>query len=190
MPLSVSPLIPATSLLVQYPNKWSTARPAHCPSSAENCPRGTTFTSQLWTSLANLLGITLHQRTTCNSAANEVVERFHRTFKQAMRSCFKDSIWFTQLPWVLLGLRTLPKVALDISAAEMVHGDLLVIPVEFFPSATSNDDLRCIRHVVGKFTSCRQTYKPTAKHHIPKDVHSATHVFLRNDTSKPPLMSP
>ncbi|XP_068201544.1 uncharacterized protein [Palaemon carinicauda] len=67
--------------------------------------------------------------------------------------------------------------------AEMVYGDPLVVPAEFFPSAISSND-----NVVGKYTPCHQTYKPPAKHYMLTDLHSATHVFLRNDTSKPPLM--
>ncbi|XP_068238499.1 uncharacterized protein [Palaemon carinicauda] len=43
--------------------------------------RGTTFTSQLWTSLANLLGITLHLATASNTPASGMVECFHRTLK-------------------------------------------------------------------------------------------------------------
>ncbi|XP_068220447.1 uncharacterized protein [Palaemon carinicauda] len=94
--------------------------------------RSATFTSQLWTSLAYLLGITLHQTTVNNTAANGKVERFHHTLKADLMSRYKDSNRFTQLPWVLLGLRTTPKDGLDVTASEMVYGDLLVIPVEFF----------------------------------------------------------
>ncbi|XP_068236955.1 uncharacterized protein [Palaemon carinicauda] len=135
--------------------------------------KGKTFTSQLWTSLANLLGITLHQETAYNLAINGMVERFHRTLKAVLMSRCKDSNWFTYFPWVLLGLRATPKHALDVSAAEMVFA--------------SSDNLLCIHPVVGKFTSCRQTYKPTVKPHILTDLHPLTHVSLRNDTSKPPL---
>ncbi|XP_068232110.1 uncharacterized protein [Palaemon carinicauda] len=72
----------------------------------------------------------------------------------------------------------------------MVYGDLLIVPAEYFPSVTSSYNLQRLRHIVGKFTPCRQTYKPPAKHHILTDLHSATHDFLRNGTSKPPLMPP
>ncbi|XP_068246520.1 uncharacterized protein [Palaemon carinicauda] len=48
--------------------------------------RGTAFTCQLWTSLGNLLGITLHQAIAYNLAANGMVERFHRTLKAAVMS--------------------------------------------------------------------------------------------------------
>ncbi|XP_068225749.1 uncharacterized protein [Palaemon carinicauda] len=149
--------------------------------------KSTTFTPQLWTSLANLPGITLHQKAAYSPSANGMVERFHRTLKTALMSRCKDSNWFIMLPWVLQELRTAPKATLDVSAAEMLYGDPLVIPGEFFRSTTSSDDLQCIRHVVGKFTPCCQTYKPPAKHHIPRDLHSATHVFLHIETSKPPL---
>ncbi|XP_068240904.1 uncharacterized protein [Palaemon carinicauda] len=146
--------------------------------------RGTTFTSQLWTSLANLLGISLHQTTAYNLAANGMIESFHHTLKAALISGCKDSNWLTQLPLVLLRLKTTPNDALDVSAAEIVYGDTSVVPAEFFPSATSFDDLQCISHGVGQFTPCRQTYKPQAKHHILTYLHSAMHIFLHNETSK------
>ncbi|XP_068235619.1 uncharacterized protein [Palaemon carinicauda] len=62
-----------------------------------------------------------------NPVANGMVERFHSTLKAALISCCKDSNRFTQLPLVLLGLTTISKDALDVSAAEMVYGDPLII---------------------------------------------------------------
>ncbi|XP_068241048.1 uncharacterized protein [Palaemon carinicauda] len=77
--------------------------------------RGTTYTSQLWTSLANILGITIHQTTALNPAGNRMVERFHCTLKAALLSQYNNSNWFTQLPWVLLGLKTSPEDTQDVS---------------------------------------------------------------------------
>ncbi|XP_068201683.1 uncharacterized protein [Palaemon carinicauda] len=148
---------------------------------------GTTLTSQLWSLLRNLLGITLHQTSTYNPAANRIVERFHCTLRVAFMSRCKNSGWVTKLPWVLLWLRTTPKDALDISAAEMVYGDPLVVPAEFFPSATSSDNLQCLYYIV-EVTLCCQSYKPPAMQHIPSYLNSATDVFLHNNTNKPPLM--
>ncbi|XP_068203672.1 uncharacterized protein [Palaemon carinicauda] len=142
--------------------------------------KGTTFTSQFWPSLANLPGITVHQTTVYNPAANGMVERFHRTLKAALMSRCKDSNWFTQLPSVLLGVRTTPNDALDVSAAGMVFGNTLVVPANFLLSATSSDDIWHIYHVVGKFTPCRHTFKPPAKHPILTDLHSVMHIFLSN----------
>ncbi|KAK4327550.1 hypothetical protein Pmani_001957 [Petrolisthes manimaculis] len=103
--------------------------------------RGTTFTLQLWTSLGQLWGTSIHHTTAYNPKANGMVERFHRTLKAALMSRCSNSTWFAQLPWVLLGLRTAPKKGLEVSPAEMVYGDPLVIPGEFFPEAPHNDDI-------------------------------------------------
>ncbi|XP_068229499.1 uncharacterized protein [Palaemon carinicauda] len=128
---------------------------------------------------------------------NTVVDALSRNTLAAVQlrldyNAFNDSstTLFCDLPWVLMGLWTSPKDTLDVSAAEMVYGNLLVIPAEFFPSATFSDDFQCISYIVEKFTACRQTYKPPAKHHIPTDLNSATHVFLCNNTSKRPLKPP
>ncbi|XP_068207856.1 uncharacterized protein [Palaemon carinicauda] len=53
--------------------------------------RGTTFTAQLWISLTNILGITIHQTNAYNSAANRMVEHFHHILKAALMSGCKDS---------------------------------------------------------------------------------------------------
>ncbi|XP_068232106.1 uncharacterized protein [Palaemon carinicauda] len=60
--------------------------------------RGTTFTSQLWTSSANLLGNALHQTTAYNPAAKGEVEDFHCTLNADLMSWCKFSNWFTHLP--------------------------------------------------------------------------------------------
>ncbi|XP_068247829.1 uncharacterized protein [Palaemon carinicauda] len=129
------------------------------------------------------------QATAYNPAANGKVENFHHTLKAALMSRCKDSNWFTQVPWVLLGLR-ITNDTLDVSAAEMVYGDPLAVPAEFFPSATYSDNFQHLCPIMGKFTPCRQTYQPPPKQHIPTDLHSATHVFLCNDSTKPRLTSP
>ena len=43
--------------------------------------------------------------------------------------------WVFHLPWVLLGLRTMPHKGCDTSAAEAVYGQPLVVPGEFLPPA-------------------------------------------------------
>ncbi|XP_068237039.1 uncharacterized protein [Palaemon carinicauda] len=140
--------------------------------------RGTTFTSKFWTSLANILGISLLQTTSYKAAANGMVEHFQHTVKAALMSLCKDSNWFTLLPWVVLEIRTTPKDTPDVSAAEMVYGDLLVVTARFFPYSTFSDDLQRIYHVVGKFTPCSQTYKPPVKHHMLTDLHSVSVEYI------------
>lgn len=82
--------------------------------------RGTTFTSQVWTSLGKLSGISIHHTTAYNAEANDMLERFHKTLKAALTDRCSNSTWFSQLPWVILGLRTTPKEAREVSPAEVV----------------------------------------------------------------------
>ncbi|KAK3889682.1 hypothetical protein Pcinc_006248 [Petrolisthes cinctipes] len=101
-----------------------------------------------------------------------------------------NSTWSSQLPWVLLGLRTTPKEGVDASPAEMVFGEPLVVPGEFFPDAPSNNNISRLRNIVGKLAPCKQTYKPPDHCYIPRDLHSTKHVFLRTDAQTPPLTPP
>ncbi|XP_068203738.1 uncharacterized protein [Palaemon carinicauda] len=148
------------------------------PPSSKTSVLGYHFHLSIVDIISNHLVINLHQTTAYNPAAYGMIERFHHLLKPALMSNCKDSHWFTQLPWVLLGLRTTPKDALDVSAAEMVYGDQSVVLPNFCWSATSSDNLQRPRHVVGKFTPYRQTYKQQAKQHILTDLHLATHIFL------------
>ena len=96
--------------------------------------RGTPFTSQLWSSLMQFLGTTLHYTNAYNPAANVMVERAHCTFKAALTARCTSPGWTAQLPWVLLGLQTSPKDGIDVSPTELVYGEPLIAPTDFFPS--------------------------------------------------------
>ena len=86
--------------------------------------RGTPFTSNLWTGLCQQLGIKARRTTTYNPEANGMVERLHRTLIETlMTKCDTDN-WVTNLPWVLLGLRTTPKEGTNATAAEMAYGNI------------------------------------------------------------------
>ncbi|KAM4554430.1 integrin alpha-11-like [Fundulus diaphanus] len=67
------------------------------------------FTSELWTGVADNLGVKLHRTTAYHLQANGLCERFHRTMKAALRASLVDDSWVDRLPWVLLGLRWAPK---------------------------------------------------------------------------------
>ncbi|XP_068206170.1 uncharacterized protein [Palaemon carinicauda] len=99
------------------------------------------FSSHLWISFASFLGITVHQTTAYNPDAKGMVESFHRTLKAALISRCKDSNWFTQLSWVLLGLRTITKDTLIVLAAGIEYDNPLVVLIKFSPPAPSCDNL-------------------------------------------------
>ena len=155
--------------------------------------RGPAFTSQLWTSLGELMGSTVHRTTAYNPEANGMVERSHRTLKAALMARCTGPDWKAQLPWVLLGLRTSPKEGVQVSPAEMVFGEALVVPGEFFPTSSSpaNDDhLTRLRQTVGRYRPCIQTHSTAPPSHLPKSLHTCRHVFVRNDAHRSPLTRP
>ncbi|GFS62127.1 transposon Ty3-I Gag-Pol polyprotein [Trichonephila inaurata madagascariensis] len=100
--------------------------------------QGGQFQSRLLYSLKQILGIQ-RIRTTATPSSNGMVERLHRTLKQAI-SCH-DTKWTESLPVVLLGLRACIKEEINASCAEMVSGKNIVLPGEFFePSSQTPTD--------------------------------------------------
>ncbi len=98
--------------------------------------RGPQFTSELWKEVARILGVQLHHTTAFHPQANGLCERFHRSLKTALRASLADDRWIERLPWVLLGLRTVPKEDLQSSSAELVYGQTLRVPGDFIPDST------------------------------------------------------
>ena len=136
--------------------------------------RGPQFTSELWTAVAEGLGVKLHRTTAYNPQGNGLCERFHRSMKAALRASLTDSNWADRLPWVMLGLRSAPKEDLQTSSAELVYGQPLRVPGEFLPEAASPwsaDSHRVVsRGVADAFVPI-----PTSRHcmpqsYVPKDL--------------------
>ncbi|XP_066947109.1 uncharacterized protein [Macrobrachium rosenbergii] len=129
-----------------------------------------------------LLGTQLHHTTAYHPKSNGMVERFHCTLKAALMSCCNSSTWYSQLPLVHLGLQTTPKESLDLSAAEMVYGDRLMIPGEFpttSDSGPSSENLPLTTHPIS------QTTRPLSPR-----IYILQHVFIRTDAIRTPLTQP
>ena len=90
--------------------------------------RGPQFTSAVWAELCHLLGVRHHLTTAYHPQGNGMVEWFHRQLKDALRSRECGAAWVAHLPWVLLGLRTVPKEDSGLSLAELVYGEQLKLP--------------------------------------------------------------
>ena len=93
--------------------------------------RGAQFTSAICNNVAQL-----HSTTAYHPQSNGLVERFHRTMKTSLKTRLTGRNWIDELPWVLLGIRTVPKQDLYASSAELVYGEPLNVYGSFVTTNT------------------------------------------------------
>ncbi|XP_063530698.1 uncharacterized protein LOC134741736 [Cydia strobilella] len=149
--------------------------------------RGRQFESALFKKLSELAGF-VHKRTTAyHPACNGIVERLHRQLKAAI-TCHAGSTWVESLPLVLLGVRNAFKEDLQASSAELVYGQPLRMPGEFFnPGADPFPD---VTDYLSRLRTFTKNLRPTpASRHVSQrrtfifnDLATSSHVFLRDDT--------
>ncbi len=90
--------------------------------------RGTQFTSAIWDTLCQQLGIQHQPTTAFHPQANGMVERCHRRLKDTLRARLAGPDWPLHLLWVLMGLRAAPTEDTGVSAAKVIFGAPLVLP--------------------------------------------------------------
>lgn len=156
--------------------------------------RGRQFESSLFQYLGKMIGFK-HRRTTAyHPACNGLVERFHRQLKAAIM-CHADCNWVDMLPLVLLGIRSSFKDDLQSSSAELVYGEPLRLPGDFFQaSAPEYTDISDFTSRLHRFAAKLQP-TPAARHNkdkifVYKDLASSSHVFLRDDALRGALQPP
>lgn len=156
--------------------------------------QGRQFESTLFSELAKLCGFHHHHTTAYHPASNGMVERWHRTLKAALM-CHAQS-WASALPLVLLGLRTVLKVDLGASTAELVYGEPLRLPAEFCTDQTQPRHaelpyvLQAVREHMARLRPSAVSRHGTVSTFVHKDLRSCTHVMLRTDAVKSPLQPP
>lgn len=155
--------------------------------------RGRQFESQLFQSLAKLFGISLSRTTSYHPQSNGLVERWHRSLKAAIM-CHEDSSWSYALPLVLLGLRTAWKADLKSSVAELVYGETLRVPGEFFSpcsiSPEPSDFVVNLRNVISKLRPVPASRHSRSRIFVHQDLATCTHVMLRTDLVRTSLQPP
>lgn len=155
--------------------------------------QGRQFESNLFNELSRIVGCK-HLRTTAyHPQSNGLVERWHRTLKAAIM-CHDTPSWADVLPTILLGLRTAHKDDIGASPAEMLYGQTLRLPGEFFDAplaATNQSDF------VSQFSQQMRSMKSTSTSRHGKttvftqpNITTCSHVFLRIDAVKRPLVQP
>lgn len=162
--------------------------------------RGRQFISELWTELCRMLGIEHATSLSYMPQQNGLVERMHRQLKAALIAVLNDrSDWPSALPLVLLGMRAAYKPDLGTSAAQLVFGEALRLPGDFFSSPDVQEQ-QSTTELTRALQQLVRTLKPTPTswHRPPDDnrpfvshaLANAAQVFVRIDGHKAPLQAP
>lgn len=187
----VAPIVDITAETVAKAFLWCWISRYGCPMDIVS-DRGRQFESALFQYLSKFVGFQ-HKRTTAyHPACNGLVERFHRQLKTAI-TCHADINWTESLPFVLLGVRSAFKEDLQASSAELLYGEPLRLPGEFFnPSAATgttdlSDFTARLRSFAVKLQPTPASRHCKAKIFVFKELATAEHVFLREDASRAPF---
>ena len=150
--------------------------------------RGAQFTSELWSQKLSRLGIGVSSTISYHPQANGMVERFHRTSKNALRCAVRTGeSWARSLPWVLLGIRNAPTTDTASSTAEVIFGTPLRIPGLCFQTeqrqqSTAVEQLEQARSNVAAFTPKTLDLKRFKESpFIAKALRMAGHVYVRDN---------
>lgn len=146
--------------------------------------RGGQFISELFKQLTKYLGIHHIKTTAYHPQANGKIERWHRNLKAAFRAHLTDN-WTDTLPAILLGLRASIILEIDVSPADIVFGQGLRLPSDFFDTSAVTTDIPTF---VAKLRQNMQNIQPILQRHhskqkifVHKDLQTTSHVFLRHD---------
>lgn len=156
--------------------------------------QGRQFESTIFKELSTLFGIDRIRTTAYNPRANGIIERTHRVIKAALK-CRSNAYWVDELPTVLLGLRSVVKEDIGATMAEMVYGESIRLPGEFFDSTPfklpTTEFVQALRrhfdHIRPTTTS---NHSSTQSTFIPKQLSDCDYVFVRHDAVRKPLQPP
>lgn len=157
--------------------------------------QGSTFLSQLFEHLAKRMGIRKFRTTAYHPQSNGIVERWHRSLKAALMSRGNTEQWVAELPTVLLGLRASLRDDTQTSAAEMVLGEALRLPGDFFQplrleTANNVSFVQELRRKLAHLASVPRKQLHQGKIFVHPDLQDCTHVFVRVDKVSKPLTQP
>jgi Integrase zinc binding domain/Integrase core domain len=154
--------------------------------------RGPQFSGAVCAHLCSLLGIKHQMTSAFHPQSNGMVERMHHQLKEALRARLSSSNWLQQLPWALLGIRVTPRGQHEISPAEAVYGEQILLPNEWLDRpAASEADLASIAAKMSSFSPAAPVHharsvRPDASH-LPEALMAAKFVWVRVDRQQSSL---
>lgn len=147
--------------------------------------QGAQFESTLFNALLKKFGSHRLRTTAYHPQSNGVVERFHRTLKNSLRSLSITKDWLSSLPYVLLGWRNIPSSRFGLSPAQMVFGANTNLLPTIFDSDDPVDDSPC-KTIKDHFESLNTTPKSENSDRIfvPNSLREAVFVWLLKENPK------
>jgi hypothetical protein len=157
--------------------------------------QGRQFESSLFTNLSKRMGI--HKIRTCayHPQSNGAIERWHRVLKTALMCRGNTTDWVGELPTVLLGLRACMREDTQISTAELVYGEVIRLPGDYFQPQrliiSENDFfLSELRKKISNMSAVPKREAKQSNIFIHSDLQNCTHVFVRCDKMVKALTPP
>lgn len=155
--------------------------------------QGKEFEAFLFREMNKILGIEHLRTTSYHPQANGMIERWHRTLKSAIMC--RDTIhWSSELPMILLGLRSTFKEDVQCAPSEMVYGTTLQMPGQFFDkpltSEVSTEFVKNLRDTMDEIRPKQTAHHGKRPVFVHKALDNCTHVFVRNDAVRKSLQPP
>ena len=163
--------------------------------------RGSQFGSAIFNQMTKIWGIRHNMTAPYHPEANGLVERFHRRLKESLIALGADeqNNWFWRLPCALLAIRSTLKPDLGAAPADLVFGEGLALPGEALPTNPATDDQLARQRVSAladlRLEVARLQPVSTSAHrrpviHMPQELSTCTHVFVRRGGVQSTLSSP
>ena len=152
--------------------------------------QGPQFTSTAWSSAMSMFGIRHVKTTPYHPQSNGMVERFHRSLKNALRARGSTVSWKQDLPLIMLSLRSTPRDDNGISPAEMVYGSVLALPSAFVDTRAppSNEFLQRLRLAAASLPAVPTCSAAKSTNSWVDDaLQNCSHVWVRRDGHVKPL---
>jgi len=146
--------------------------------------RGSQFNSELMSNLNSCLGINHIRTVSYNPKANGLIERFHRSLKNALRC--RGGNWLKQLPFVLLGLRMHPDESGSCPFAR-VTGEQPLMPRILVDNSDVNQLSQQLQRINFPYTPPRQR---ATNSYMPDQMKSCDYCWVRVDRVKKSLEAP
>ena len=124
-----------------------------------------------------------------------MVQRFHRQLKASPKASSDSSKSTELLPLILLSIRCTIKQDLQCTPAQLVYGTTLHLPGQFFTPSLIDKQLDPTIYADRLSSYMRQlrTVSPRPQSpafHVPSNLSTCTHVFVRLDAVRKPLDPP